>query len=263
MTKEEFEARLGLYPLYTYAAQKFGHHVCTASIQVEKLVLDFIESESKVHAAFQSIMINFYPLLEFTGAHFAAYHGLEEAMLASPGNEYHPDREDGYGKTPLSWAAENGKEAVVKMLLAKDDVDPDSKDFSGRTPLRWAAENGHEAVVKLLLAKDGVDPDSKDSFYYRTPLSCAAEKGYEAVVKLLLAKDGVDPDSKDPDGTPLLWALENGHEAVVKLLLAKDGVDPDSKDFSGRTPLWWAVENGHGGEAAACQRWRRSRLQIH
>jgi ankyrin repeat protein len=36
------------------------------------------------------------------------------------------------------------------LLLAKDGVDPDSKSKSGRTPLSWAAEKGHEAVVRLL-----------------------------------------------------------------------------------------------------------------
>jgi ankyrin repeat protein len=36
---------------------------------------------------------------------------------------------------------------VVEVLAA---VDVDSKDDGGRTPLSWAAEIGHEAVVKLL-----------------------------------------------------------------------------------------------------------------
>ena len=39
---------------------------------------------------------------------------------------------------------------VVRLLLARDDVDPDSKDNYGRTPLSRATANGHEAVVKLL-----------------------------------------------------------------------------------------------------------------
>jgi ankyrin repeat protein len=56
---------------------------------------------------------------------------------------------------PLWWAAENGHEAVVKLLLDKDGVDPDSKGGNGETPLWWAAANGHEAVVKLLLNKEG------------------------------------------------------------------------------------------------------------
>jgi ankyrin repeat protein len=47
-------------------------------------------------------------------------------------------------------AAENGHEAMVRLLLTRDGVDPDSKDVYGQTPLSWAATNGHEAVVKLL-----------------------------------------------------------------------------------------------------------------
>ena len=76
---------------------------------------------------------------------------------------------------------------MVQLLLAKDGVDPDSKDSYGRTPLSWAAWNGHEAVVRLMLTKDEVDSDPKDSSG-RTPLSWAAEKGHEAMMKLLLEK---------------------------------------------------------------------------
>jgi len=41
-------------------------------------------------------------------------------------------------------------DAVVKLLLATGKANVDSKDENGQTPLSWAAENGHEAVVKLL-----------------------------------------------------------------------------------------------------------------
>jgi ankyrin repeat protein len=42
---------------------------------------------------------------------------------------------------------------VVKLLVERDDVVADSKDNNGWTPLSWAAEQGHEAVVKLLRSK--------------------------------------------------------------------------------------------------------------
>ena len=43
-----------------------------------------------------------------------------------------------------------------------------------RTALWWAAESGNDAVVKLLLAAEDIDVNSKDTFYGRTALSQAA-----------------------------------------------------------------------------------------
>ena len=38
------------------------------------------------------------------------------------------------GRTPLSWAAENGSEEIVLMLLGREDITPDTGDeWAGRT----------------------------------------------------------------------------------------------------------------------------------
>jgi len=149
-----------------------------------------------------------------------------------------------HNQTPLSWAAENGHEAIVRLLVKKD-ADIEAKDNSyGRTPLSWAAENGHEAVVRLLVEK-GADIEAKDNSYGQTPLFWAAENGHEAVVRLLVEK-GTNIEAKNRfSQTLLLCAAENGHEAVVRLLVEK-GADIEGKNGSyDRTPLLWAAENGH------------------
>jgi ankyrin repeat protein len=125
----------------------------------------------------------------------------------------------------LKYAMNKGHEALVKLLIVRDNVDVNIK-VSGQTLLSWAAENGHEAVVKLLLEK-GAELEAKDMFG-QTPLSQAvrAGNGREAVVKMLLEK-GAELEAKDKDGqTPLSWAAENGYEAMVKLLLEKGAEKP-------------------------------------
>ena len=54
---------------------------------------------------------------------------------------------------------------MIKLLLARDDIDPDIKDTDDRTPLSCAVENEYEAVMKLLLTTDDISPDFKDTVF--------------------------------------------------------------------------------------------------
>ncbi|KAL6696333.1 hypothetical protein J3F84DRAFT_394781 [Trichoderma pleuroticola] len=105
--------------------------------------------------------------------------------------------------------------------------------------LSWAAENGYNAVVQVLLAQ-GADLNYKDNDGL-TPLFWAVKNSREGFIQLLLAQNGVNPDCEDTRGrTPLLWGAENNHEAVVQLLLTK-GADLDYKDNNSRTPLFYTA----------------------
>ena len=250
-TDEDFEERLQLNPLYNYAAQNWGNHARTASLEVEQSILDFLWSEAKVSASVQVLIAsrNYGGYSGYSqnvprqmiGVHIAAYFGLTGVVMALLKNRDHLNIKDGWDRTPLSWAAQQGHEMVVKLLLEKG-AELEFKDMLGKTPLLWAAEEGHAAVVKLLLEK-GAELESKDR-RGRTPLSWAAQQGHEMVVKLLLEK-GAELESKDRRGwTPLSWAAQQGHEMVVKLLLDK-GAKLESKNGWGQTPLSLAAEQGH------------------
>ena len=189
-TDEKFEKRLKLNPLYNYAAQNLGHHARAASKEVIQLILDLLKSETKVSSCSQAMMADRgysgYSQVpkRMTWVHLVAYFGLNEVMTALL-NGHDLDSKNNYGRTPLSYAAENGHEAVVKLLLEKGAEVETKSD--GQTPLSYAAKNGHEAVVKLLMEK-GTELETKSIYDDQAPLSYAAEKGHEVVVKLLVEK---------------------------------------------------------------------------
>jgi ankyrin repeat protein len=150
---------------------------------------------------------------------------------------------DDEGMPPLMFAAQNGHEAVVKLLLDIGIVDVDAKDTHGWTPLLWAAQSGHEAVVKLLLNTNKVDVNAKTSNSW-TPLLLAAGKGHMNVVCSLLNTGRANANARGLyQRTPLWWAVLNGHEAVVQLLLDVDGIDVNAEDINGSTPFLFAVQN--------------------
>ena len=157
------------------------------------------------------------------------------------------------GCGPLIWAAQNGHEAVVEILLGQGEVNPDELDIFVQTPLSCAPRMGHEGVVKMLLERKEVNPDKPDK-WGQTPLSYAALCGTEGMVKVVLGREEVNPDKPDNDGqTPLSWASSYGHEGVVKILLEREEVNPDKPDQFGQTPLSLATRNGHERVVALLQ----------
>ncbi|KAI1331250.1 ankyrin repeat-containing domain protein [Xylariaceae sp. FL0255] len=291
--QNDLESResLSFHKLYDYAAHYWGCHAREAQTELNGTIVDFLCAEPIVSRCSQAMMAakdhclsNYGQKMpeQMTGLHLAAYFGLRDVTAALLAIGYNPDLKDAHGRTPLSYAAAGGHEAVVHLLLVNDGVSPDSKDsirgwtpfwyavagvhiavierlhkvrtvnpdstsMHGRTPLSWAAEKGYDAVVKLLVDNERVNINATDPEYGCTPLSWAAANGHDIVIKLLLARAEVDPDPKDVEygRTPLSWAAERGHLAAVETLLTRNEVDVDSKSKYGRTPLWFSKERGH------------------
>ena len=144
-------------------------------------------------------------------------------------------------KTALSWAAAQGSEEALDLLLQHPSIALDIPDKSGQTPLLLAADAGHTKSVRMLLDK-GASLKHADN-EGRTALSLAAAKGHKVVVKLLL-KNGAAINAQDKKGnTALAVAAEKGHDAVVRFLL-ESGADAEIADEDEETPFEKA-RDGH------------------
>ena len=87
--------------------------------------------------------------------------------------------------TALMWAAENGHDTVIPLLL-EADAQIDAQDITGMTPLIFASANGKEAAVRELL-KGNPNLDLKTNCGYGTALDIARGSNHQSIVNLLVA----------------------------------------------------------------------------
>ncbi|KAL4947834.1 ankyrin repeat-containing domain protein [Aspergillus filifer] len=170
-----------------------------------------------------------------------------------------PDLPDNNGRTPFSWAAENGHVEVVKALgaihtiniNAKNNhhraplVDPNARDICGQLPLIQAAKAGGLDVIVALLDDIRVDIRATNKMG-RTALLWAlwTRNGYKQIACFLLEK-GANLDIKDSSGlTPLWWAVRNGHATIVRLLINTGRVEPNARGSMGGAAFMWATRRG-------------------
>lgn len=176
-----------------------------------------------------------------------------------PGNDFCT-----YNVTPLSIAVKQGREPIVRALLASG-ADPNIADNHGASPLFLAAKLGHESIVRALLEYGGNIErrmDGDDTFTFldggfdvydkgelgATPLLIACKGSFGCIAIALLAHGANASAVDDLSNTPLHYASAGGDVVMVRALIASGGL-LDGRDLSGTTPLNDAIWRGHSAAA--------------
>ncbi|MBR8412436.1 ankyrin repeat domain-containing protein [Burkholderia cenocepacia] len=122
------------------------------------------------------------------------------------------EKEDKVGENALMLASLNGDLGLVKLLIDKGA----EVSKKGWAPLHYAATNGQDAVVKVLLDHDAyIDTASPNG---TTPLMMAARGNHASTVTLLLDQ-GADPQVKNQLGiTALEFAKHYNAPDAIEIL---------------------------------------------
>jgi uncharacterized protein len=192
------------------------------------------------------------------------------------------DSRNRFGMTALHIAAKEGQSGIVQRLLNVSKTGNGLYQQGPRmAPLAFAAANGHESLVKLLLAEipdvilginlpnvislsitesiilllieKGVDISAKDAAR-QTALLKAIDFRLVDISKLLL-QNGTNPQAKDHfANTALHGAAKNGNPDLI--LLSCDQVEMDSLNATGESALHEAAMNGHEDVLQIVRSWR-------
>ena len=174
---QKIKSRVMENAFLSYAAKYWGYHTSGVQQHVKDQALSFFKSSNLISA----LQVIGFTRKNISVCHLTAYFGLDDFLSNILEHNKDVDLRDDDGRTPLSWAAENGHSAAVKLLLKKG-AEMDSIDRRGLTPLLYAAKSKHKVVVEELLKKV-TDVDSKNAADGRAPLSSATADSREAVVK--------------------------------------------------------------------------------
>ncbi|KAG9497466.1 hypothetical protein J7337_010327 [Fusarium musae] len=144
----------------------------------------------------------------------------------------------GVGRTPLSWACENGHLGIARVLVERDDQ-PIDVGGSAPSPLMRASKNGQIEIAKWLLSHDA---DIHQEYRKESAICLASSNGHVEIVELLLDA-GANVNTRGVQGTPIIsLAAEKGREKVVKLLLERKA-NVQATNNRKMTPLHCAAQN--------------------
>ncbi|TDG95503.1 ankyrin repeat domain-containing protein [Cardinium endosymbiont of Culicoides punctatus] len=144
---------------------------------------------------------------------------------------------DYYEEGPVSAlhvAMYNGDVPILKILLARKDIDVNQPVRKGWLPLQSGIigyecrgdRNSLEAV-RLLLNDKRTDVNEKENFKGETSLCLAVERGLTDMVQILLGQKDIKLEPKNSYGrTPLAEAVRRNYVEIVALLL-NHGANPE------------------------------------
>ncbi|XP_013881366.1 receptor-interacting serine/threonine-protein kinase 4 [Austrofundulus limnaeus] len=174
--------------------------------------------------------------------HLAISLGNEEAVKFLLLNHANANLANAHGSTPLHLATEKHQKSLAELLLNRRSTNVNARDEDQYTALHWAAQNGDEAMTRLLLDRGAAINETDGQG--RTPAHVACQHGQENVIRVLLSRSADVQIKGKNNWTPLHFAAWQGHLGIVKLLVKQAGADVDGQTTDGRTPLHLASQRG-------------------
>jgi ankyrin repeat protein len=232
--------RILTYPFLPYASRFWGQH---ASGYLNDVLLEettsYCTNAGCVSSAAQVMRLSDLSQLRpwdadqgVTGLHLCSYFGLAEAVKSFLSLNTDIDEIDQHGTTPLMYAVQCGKRAVVHELL-NAGADPSRTCRRGSTVLHRACQSEHRDILKDILTLKGdiaVDALCTEPFWAdQTALSWAICTGNEQIVDLLLQRTELVGLS-DNTRAYLEDALFNERTSILESLLK----DPRVAESSGK-----------------------------
>ncbi|KAF2179748.1 hypothetical protein K469DRAFT_673892 [Zopfia rhizophila CBS 207.26] len=123
-----FEQRLAKNTFFNHSAHSWSKHIRPVEKITSHLALAFLCDEALFDCTIQAVSTSEYKYRGYSrsfpnrtsGPHLTARYALvyltERLLIGKHGDNIGADSKDGHGRTPLSWAARNGHEAIVKLL---------------------------------------------------------------------------------------------------------------------------------------------------